>query len=37
MRDALVSAKEGKIVDEPAISMNGHPARAVNFTFSNGG
>ena len=36
MRDALVAAKQGTIVNEPAITMRGHPARAVNFTHSNG-
>ena len=36
VRDALVASKQGKILNEPAITMNGHPARAVNFTDSDG-
>jgi len=36
VRDGLVASKQGTILNEPAIDMNGHPARAVNFTDSDG-
>jgi hypothetical protein len=36
IRDGLVASKHGKILAEPEISFNGHPARAVSLTDSEG-
>ena len=36
VRDALIWSKGGKLVSESAITMIGHPARAITFTDSDG-
>lgn len=36
MRDALVAANQGKLLDESVISAGGHPARALKFSTTAG-